>query len=285
MLRAVFPGLTAERIAHGFEFGGQPPDQCGPAGMVFAPDGEWIVANAGTGSLFRLSGTDVEVTDALNSDAAVADLAVSGDGRLFGSRKTEIVELDPSSGSVTRRVAAGFSELVGLVYDARSACLVAADFEADALYDVEPSSGATSVRVADPMLGNPNGISLDGDGRVLVAGYGSKHVLAVGRNGSVEDLGELPGWPDSVAAASPDGPLAGSVVVNQRDGTLVTLQPGGTITRLATDGTPGDLIGVDPEGRLVVTQLEEVWRIGPAWFGPQPWRALAQPLRPSGRAH
>ncbi|MGO9911912.1 MAG: SMP-30/gluconolactonase/LRE family protein [Acidimicrobiales bacterium] len=214
MLHAVFPGLTLARAAYGFDVGGAPPDHCGPGGMVFGPGDDWLVANSGTGSLFRLHGNDAPATEVLNADSGVSDLAVSPDGALFGSRRTEIVELDPANGAVLRTVANGFRELVGLVFDARSGRLLVADFEASAIYAVDHVTGACSVRAAGDSLGNPNGIVVDDDGRLLVAGYGSRRVLAVEGDGGVVDLGRLPGGPDGVALGGADGPFSGSAIVN-----------------------------------------------------------------------
>ncbi|MGO9195892.1 MAG: hypothetical protein ACLQK4_02035 [Acidimicrobiales bacterium] len=278
MLRAVFPGLTLERAAYGFEVGGEPPDHCGPGGMVFGTGGDWLVANSGTGSLFRLRGTGVRASEVLNTDCGASDLAVCPDGRLFGSRKTEIVELDPANGDVLRSIAGGFEELVGLVFDASSGKLIVADFEALAIYEVDHLTGERSVHAAGNLLGSPNGIVVDDAGRVLVAGYDSRHVLAVERDGAVVDLGFLPGGPDGIALGGSDGPFYGSAIVNQRDGCVVQIAQNGDQTTLATGGTPGDLIGVDADGYLLVTQLEEIFRIGPSWFASQPWRVLPSRL-------
>jgi hypothetical protein len=269
-----FPGLTLERAAFGFGFGGVHPDACGPAGIVFCPGEEWLVANCGTGELFRLQGLGVRAIDPIRADCGVLDLAVGRAGTLFGSSATQIVELDPSTGMTVRAVAGGFSELAGLVFDSRTGRLVVADFKDSAVYEVDPGSGARRVRAAGERLGNPDGIAFDGAGRLVVAGYASKHVFAVDERGGLHDLGLLPGGPDGVALGGPDGPFAGSVIVNQRDGTVVALGPDGEITTLASGGTPGDLMAVDGSGHLYVTQLEEVLRVGPGWFAPQPWREL-----------
>jgi len=278
MLQAEFPGLTLERAAYGFDIGGRPPDECGPGGIVFAPLDDWLVANSGTGELFRLRGTGGKAREVLNKDCGVSDLAVGPDGQLFGSQKTEIVELDPATGAVLRSVAGGFLELVGLVFDALSGRLIVADFEATAIYEVDHATGERSVRAAGSLLGNPNGIVVDDAGRILVAGYGNKHVLAVELDGTVLDLGFLPGGPDGIALGGPDGPFPGSAIVNQRDGSVVQLAKSGRLTTLANGGTPGDLIAVDAHGYLFVTQFDEIIRIGPSWFAPQPWRLLRSPL-------
>jgi hypothetical protein len=123
-------------------------------------------------------------------------------------------------------------------------------------------------------VGNPDGVVVDEAGRALVAGYGSKHVLAVDEDGEISDLGYLEGGPDGIALGGGNGPFAGSLIVNQRNGEVVALSPAGEVTTLAQGGTRGDLVAVDAEGYLYVTQFEEIIRFGPAWFAPQPWRQL-----------
>jgi DNA-binding beta-propeller fold protein YncE len=273
-MAVVFPGLTLERASFGFGFGGVDPHACGPAGIVFAPGLEWLVANCGTGELFRLRGLDVPAVEPIRADCGVLDLAVGPAGRLFGSRSSEIVEVDPRTGVILRTVASGFSELAGLSYDVRTGRILVADFKASALCEVDPDTGHQSVRASGALLGSPDGIVLGDDGRLFVAGYASKHVLAVDEGGVVTDLGMLPGRPDGIALGGPDGPFAGSVIVNQRDGAVVALGPEGEITPLGIGGTPGDLMAVDRTGHLYVTQLEDILRMGPGWFAPQPWREL-----------
>lgn len=274
MLHATYPGLTQERAAYGFRYGGDPGDECGPSGLVFASSGEWLVANGGTGELFRLWDFGLPVGEPIDAEAGLLDLGVGRDGELYGSRLQEIVELDTATGQAWRSITGGFSELAGLAVDPRSGALLVADFGASALYEVAPESGERRPRASGEALGNPDGIVVDGAGRVYVAAYRSKHVLAVDDDGGITDLGTLEGGPDGIALGGEDGPFSGSLIVNQRDGQVVALRPGDAVTTLAVGGTPGDLIAVDAEGYLYVTQFEEIVRFGPAWFAPQPWRQL-----------
>ncbi len=278
VLSSVHPDLTLELAASGFRFGGEHPDKCGPSGIVFSEQGFWLVANCGTGELFSLRGLGSEVGEPLTDDAGVVDLAVGPNGALFGSRATEIIELDPSTGATLRSVADGFSELAGLAFDIRAGKLVVADYRASSLYEIHPETGERFLRATGDLLGRPDGIVLDESGRVYVAGYGRKHVLVVESDGTISDLGSIPGGPDGVALGGAGGPFAGSVIVNQRDGQVVALGADASLTTLASGGTPGDLVAVDSEGYLYVTQYKEIVRIGPPWFAPQPWRTMPLPL-------
>ena len=122
------------------------------------------------------------------------------------------------------------------------------------------------MRALDARLGSPDGVVLDDESTLYVAGYESEHVLAVALDGSIKDLGHVAGGPDGVALGSPQGPLAGCLVINTRDGQVVARRSDGSTVVLASGGTPGDLLAVDQSGLLYVTQHEEVIRLGPAWF-------------------
>ncbi len=281
MLRGIYPDLTLEVAASGFRFGGEHPDKCGPSGIVFSEQGIWLVANCGTGELFRLEGVGSNVGEPLTTDAGVVDLAVGPNGSLFGSRATEIIEIDPLTGATLRSVAEGFSELAGLAFDGHSGNLLAADHLASCLYEIHPATGARHLRASGEVLGNPDGIVIDNAGRVYIAGYGSKHVVIVDSDGAIADLGFIPGGPDGVALGGAGGPFAGSDIVHQRDGQVVSLGQDGSLTTLASGGTPGDLVAVDSEGFLYVTQYEQIIRMAPPWFEPQPRRTM--PLLKSTR--
>ncbi len=275
MLSAIFSGVVLERAAEGFGFGGDSGHEFGPSGIVFEHPHEWLVADGGTGELFRLHGLNVVVGEPLNSEAGVLDLTVGATGALYGSRLDEVVELDRATGGIGRQVAGGFVSLTGLVSDHKRGVLVVADFTANAIYEVDPVTGEKKVVARDDLFAGPDGVVLDGEGHIIVAGYESKHVVSIDRGGTLTDLGYLPGGPDGVAVGGSDGPFDGWIIVNQRNGEVVACGPAGALTVLATGGTAGDLVAVDPTGHLYVTQHSEIVRIGPAaWFAPQPWRSL-----------
>ena len=98
------------------------------------------------------------------------------------------------------------------------------------------------------LLGNPDGIVLDNSGRVYVAGYGSKHVVVVGSDGTIADLGFVPGGPDGVALARHKARSPGRSSSTSGTEQVVALAPDGSLMTLASGGTPGDLVAVDPEG-------------------------------------
>ena len=275
MLTACHPGVVLERVAYGFVSGGDQGHEFGPSGVVFGSSGTWMAANGATGELFRLHGTNAEAVDPLNPAAGVIDLTVGPAGELYGSRESAIVEIDSTTGVILRTVADGFADLNGLAADHRRGVLVVADFTQNAIWEVKPATGAKRVRALDARLGSPDGVVLDDESTLYVAGYESEHVLAVALDGSIKDLGHVAGGPDGVALGSPQGPLAGCLVINTRDGQVVARRSDGSTVVLASGGTPGDLLAVDQSGLLYVTQHEEVIRLGPAWFALQPCRYLA----------
>lgn len=204
------------------------------------------------------------------------DLTVTSEGRVFGTRWTfgEIVEIDPVSGVRLRVVAHDFEALTGIVVDQASGRLVVADYEANAVYLVDPATGERTLKAQGGPLGGPDGLAIGPRGEVYAACEGNRHLVRIDADGSVSDLGVVDGGPDGVALARSEGPLRGGIVINQRDGRVTALGPNGDVTVLAEGGTPGDLAAVDPLGCLHVSQFTETIRF------PQPWFI---PSQPSGR--
>jgi hypothetical protein len=80
----------------------------------------------------------------------------------------------------------------------------------------------------------------------------------------------IAGEPDGIAVAAPDSPLAGAVLVSCHDGTLHRLDRVANelrATQIASGGTRGDHMVIGPDGRLYLTQTDEILEIGPAVFG------------------
>jgi hypothetical protein len=270
MFARTHQGLEQEVTASGFRFHEEPGEEFGPSGFAFLADRCWLLANGGTGELFRFDGAGGEAGEPINGDAGLLDLAVTTDGRVFGTRWTlgELVEIDPVSGARLRVVADDFRALTGLVVDARTGLLIVADYEADAVYLVDPDTGRRSVRARGGPLGGPDGLAGAPDGELWVACEGNRHLVRIAADGTVSDFGAIAGGPDGIALARPEGPLAGAIIINQRDGRVTALDPNGDASVLAEGGTPGDLAAVDPHGYLHVSQLTETIRFNQPWFIP-----------------
>lgn len=276
MFADVHQDLVQELVAAGFPYAGDPGGEFGPSGIVFLSDEDWMVADGGTGDLYRLSGFPARADRPLHPGAGVLDLAFGRDGRLYATRwlQGDIVEVDPTTGGVVRVVADNFSALTGIAADPLTGDLLVADYKENAIFQVAPDSGLKRVRASGGALGGPDGVAIDPGGHLFVACEGNKHVVEVHPDGRVIDRAVLEGGPDGIALGASGGPLEGCIIISLRDGKVVGLRPDGTITTLAAGGTPGDLLAVDRHGRLYVTQLEEVIRLSPGWFGPSYGRTL-----------
>lgn len=286
MFAEVHQDFVQELVAAGFPYAGDPGGEFGPSGIVFLSDEDWMVADGGTGDLYRLGEFPARADRPLHPGAGVLDLALGPDRKLYGTRwlKGDIVEIDPATGAVTRVVAEGFSALTGMALDPLSGALLVADYQENAIYEVAPDTGLKRVRASGGALGGPDGVAISLDGHLFAACEGNKHVVEVHPDGTVIDLAVLEGGPDGIALGGPEGPLDGCVIISLRDGTVVALRPDGTTTTLAAGGTPGDLLAVDRHGRLYVTQLEEVIRLSPGWFAPSYGRTLdAAPAEHAGQ--
>ncbi len=276
MFAEVHQDFVQELVAAGFPYAGDPGGEFGPSGIVFLSDEDWMVADGGTGDLYRLREFPARANRPLHPGVGVLDLAFGLDRKLYGTRwsQGDIVEIDPATGTVARVVAKSFSALTGMALDPLSGALLVADYQENAIYEVVPDGGLKRVRASGGPLGGPDGVAISLDGHLFVACGGNKHVVEVHPDGTVIDRAVLEGGPDGIALGGPEGPLDGCVIISLRDGRVVALRPAGTITTLATGGTPGDLLAVDRHGRLYVTQLEEIIRLSPGWFAPSYGRTL-----------
>ncbi len=276
MFAEVHHEFVQELVAAGFPYARDPGGEFGPSGIVFLTDEDWMVADGGTGDLYRLRGFPARADRPLHQGIGTLDLALGPDRKLYGTRwmKGDIVEIDLATGTTARVVAEGFSALTGMARDPVSGALLVADYRENTIYEVAPDTGRKRVRASGDPLGGPDGVAISPDGHLFVACEGNRHVVEVHPDGTVIDRAVLEGGPDGIALGGSAGPLDRCVIISLRDGRVVALRPDGTISTLAAGGTPGDLLAVDRHGRLYVTQLEEVIRLSPGWFAPSYGRTL-----------
>ena len=261
--------LTQEVAADGFEYRAG-TDAFGPTGVAFLDEGRWLVANGATDELYLLERLGVSAGVPIAPEAGLMDLCFDLDGRLYGTRWgfKDIVEVEPETGTVLRVVRDGFEGPAAIVLDPVAGELLVSDFSAHRVVAIDPGSGDQTVRADADTIRHPDGIAVASDGRLFVACPWDLRVVCVERDGTVREVAQVDGKPDGIALARDDAPLRGSIVVSLRNGDLATINTAGQLTVIATDGTPADLLTVDRDGYLYVTQIDQVVRIGPGMFQP-----------------
>ena len=254
--------LTAAGIADGFVLstfasGFQSVSGVGPIGVGFFPGGGTVVTDY-TGSVVTFTsdtdGQTVSGTGTTRSGYTSPAGAVTIGGTVYVAQQSSgtIVQLN-SDGTMNRTVAGGLSSPTGLAVNPNTGHLLVSS---DAIYDVDPASGAITLFRS----GTFDGLSVSPDGTTLYA-ESSGHVFGFLLSTATQnfDSGFISGA-DGAAAAG--GSLAGNLIVNSNDGTVYLVNVTSLVTTLiASGGSRGDLVTVDPNGSLLLSQTDSVLRL------------------------
>ncbi|MFO0956561.1 MAG: hypothetical protein U0800_03730 [Isosphaeraceae bacterium] len=263
-------GLSLTTFATGFPVQGG----LGPLGIDF-PVGGGVLVTDGPGNI-RLFATDADGQFASNANILsnygyrnAHGIAHVG-SRIYMTQAPlgNVVELN-SSGSIIRTVVSGRSNPVGIAANPSNGHLFVS---AGNILDIDPISGSFQVLagvVAD-------GLTVSPDGRILYAavqgGSLAGHLIGYDTSSGavVFDSGAIAGGIDGTALGA--GPLAGTVYANMNNGTLVEINlRTGLQTLIATGGTRGDFVAVDPNnGTLLLTQTDRILRLNGTFAVPEP---------------
>jgi hypothetical protein len=260
-------GFSLSTFSDGFAKDGA---NVGPVGIDVLPTalgGGVLVSDYGSGSgtVYRfatdtdgqhVSGATPSTTNyGFNNAAGIATLNGSIYMALQGTGS--VVQIN-SNGNFVATAATGVGAATDIVADAAAGVLYVSGL-GNGIWKVDPVSHSV-VKLSDQT--SADGMSLSDDGKTLyVAGNGG-HLLAVSTvTGLVtRDLGFVPGGLDGTALGT--GTLAGNIFANTNGGTVVEINLTTLAqTTIATGGTRGDLVKVDPNGSLLLTQSTEVLRL------------------------
>jgi hypothetical protein len=275
--------LTAAGIAEGFTLStfasNFPNNGLGPLGIAF-PNSGGVLVSDGPGNV-RLFPTD---TDGQNA-AGVPVAQNYGSGRAFDMTLDnghvymtqrdagQVVQLN-DNGTLNQVIVSGLVTPHGLVTNPLNGHLIASSFTGNNVYDIDPVAHTFSVLFnasLDGITVSPDGNTLYGarapQGVDQVTGYD----LRPGHVGNVVfNSGTVAGDPDGTALGT--GTLAGKIYINTNGGTIVELNLTTLVqTLIASGGTRGDFVTVDPNGSLLLTQSSTIVRLSPpagGSFGP-----------------
>ena len=254
------PGYAATDFATGFvNVGG-----IGPIGVAFDPSGNLFVGNYTTGFLYKFgpAGGVASAATQVNTTAIggqPAGLSFTKDGHLFLARQVrgDVVELDPSTGTIIRRVAF-ISFATGLATDPLSGDLFVSQacFCDNAIYRISNfATGPGTVAVYAAVAAD--GIAFGPDGTL----YTPNWVIA-GTNAPTPGavIARLPNVPGADGIAISDDALRPFLYVNRQTGIITKITPT-TLTDIFTGGTRGDFAVVGFDGCLYATQTDRVIKV------------------------
>ena len=260
------PGYAVTDFATDF-----PSTNAGPIGLAFDATGNLFVGDYATGFLYKFgSGGGVASAatqvNATSIDGNPAGLAFGKDGSLFLVRQSsgDLVQLDPSTGTIIRTVAS-ITFATGLATDPLSGDLFVSNVFSTVFRISDFTSGPGTVVSYPSTNVNVDGIAFGADG-TLFGSYGGVVAQIAGTNsatpGAVTTIGTPFGDGDGMAlSATPGTPF---LYINRNGGIitkvdLTTTPP--TFTDIVTGGSRGDFAAVGPDGCLYATQSDRVIKV------------------------
>ncbi len=267
-------GLTT--FATGFPSDGN----LGPIGTAFSVAGGVLASDApGNVRLFPNTSDGQNAAQALVGQNYGADnalgLAVLG-GNIYMTQFAggQIVQLNPD-GSLNQ-VIVNLPGAHGIVADPLTGHLLVSTVDPGTeIMDVDPVA-----KTATPFVtGHFEQVALSADGTTL---YGTDHDTAhvEGFDTTTKAMTDYGMVDSALGLAVGSGTLAGNLFVSQNGAALVEVNLATQAqTVLATGGSAGTLLGVDPDGSLLVTQLDNLARLlppsGGSFAGPNTSLALS----------
>jgi len=261
-------GYAAKVFATGF-----PADSSvGPVGLAFDSAGNLFVMDRSNGYLYKFGPTGGLASPSTQVNTSPIDgrptgLAFTNDWHLYLARQAsgDVVEINPSTGTVARIIAQNICGATGIATDPISGDLFVSEPNcpsADIVRIAGFASGSGKVSTyASP--GITDGLTFAPDG-TLYAALSSKGAIKISGTNSakpgavtyIADVSTLDGI--SIAADSK------FLLVNRNDGKItqvgVTTDPP-TLMDIFTGGSRGDFIAVGPDGCLYATQTTSILKV------------------------
>ena len=269
------PTLTVAATTAGFslsEFASGFPvlSGVGPLGIAFVNGGGVMVSDY-SGNV-RIFATDTDGQTA--ASAPVAQNYGGGNGVGLARLGNFVYMTEQSAGRVVRLnqngtfdsvVVTGIPTATGIYAHPVNGKLYVSDCCSNSgIYVVDP---VTNTKTTFKASGSYDGLSISADGATIYAELG-QHIIGYRLSDGVQvfDSGFIPGADGTELGA---GTLAGEIFVNTNSGELWEVDLANPIikTKLVTGGSRGDFVTADPNGTLLFTQTDSIWRLSPAAGG------------------
>ncbi len=257
--------LTAAATAEGFDLttfatGFPSSSAVGPLGIAFPTSGGVLIGDY-AGPLYKLpSDTDGQTVTSANivqnyGGGNAHGLAQDG-GTIYMTQKFlgKLVTID-ANGNILSTVATGLNTPLDVVVDPANHHLFVST--SSGIMDVDPVAKSFTLFKNS----SADGLSISGDGKTLYAEVNS-HIYGfdTSTKAQVFDSGNIPGNADGTALGT--GVLAGNIFANTNGGQLYEISLANSAqTLIASGGSRGDFVTVDPNGTLLLTQTDSVLRL------------------------
>lgn len=261
-------GYALTTFASGFLSDG---NGVGPLGITFTDSSHALVSDI-FGNLRVFSNSDGQVAGAATASygsplSSLGLATLDGHTYLADRANGRIIEVT-SSGAFVQNIVNNIGAPTGLIANPLDHTLLFSDpFTGRGVFRVNPALHTSSSVLASN--NHLDGMALDATtGTLYVAATfagGGGHVL--GYNSSfaqVFDSGDIGGASATIdGLALGNGSLSGKIFANTNDGRFIQISLGSTPvqTLLASGGSRGDFVAVDPEGTLLITQSDRILRL------------------------
>ena len=254
--------FTLSNFATGFPTNGSSTGNIGPLGIAF--NGSQVVVSDYPGNV-RVFATDADNQTAASAPvgqnygfANAVGLASTG-GNFYMTRQSagDLVQIN-ANGTFNQVIVGGMSAATGIIRNPNNGHLFVGAFSNNTIYDVDPIAKTKTSFV------NAAADGLSTDGVTLFAEV-NNHILGYSLATGIQtfDSGFIPGGPDG-AAAGFGAALSGNIFVNTNSGTVIEVNELTLVqTVIASGGSRGDFVTVDPNGSLLLTQSDSIQRLTP----------------------
>lgn len=271
-------------FAKNFPHYGQAPHVLGPLGIAFYAQ-KVLVADVGDNNNNTTGHVRVFPNDKDGQDASTLSQIVNYSPRPIGlatlngniyltTRADNLVQIN-TDGTLNQTLLTGLTSSTGLLADPfRNVLYVSSGGNHSTVWKVDPTNPSGYTVWLSKYTGG-DGMALSVDGKALyISVNDSNNVVGVSTSSPTTEVFNFDAAnairqitiavPDGIAVGK--GSLAGKLYVNANDGNLweinTQVSPP-TKTAIATGGTRGDFVTVDPNGTLLLTQSDRVLRLTP----------------------
>jgi sugar lactone lactonase YvrE len=244
--------------------------QVGPLGMVITSLGTLLVTDS-TGNVYSFASDangqtfvpgSATASYAANDAVGLANIA----GVLYMSEhgNHDIVKVNNTGVQVGGAVTTiSPQNLGGLIVDPATNHLIVSG-DGRGIFDVNPTTGtSTVIEAGGTGTAAYDGIALSADDKTLYAAdVTNQRVVSINlTTDAITSLGTVTN-PDGIAVGT--GARAGNIYVNTNGGQFIqiSLSAGNAQTVIATGGSRGDFVYVDPCGKILITQSDSIVTFG-----------------------